>query len=246
MKYKIIIEYDGTNYLGWQKQVDRPLKAIEDILQNAIFKLTTEKVKINCCGRTDSGVHALGQVADFDLKKQFQPFRILMGLNYFLSEEQISILSCHFENSSFHSRYSAKQRHYQYLILNRRAPPAINKNRVFHMPTKLNIAKMQEGANYLIGQHDFSSFRDAKCQAGHAVRSLSKINLSQDNEMIKVDISAKSFLHHMVRNIIGTLVLVGQEKITPQNIDKILKAKNRVCSGPNAPACGLYFLGADY
>lgn len=250
MRYKLTIEYDGTNYVGWQKQPDQPNNSIEELLQKAIYDFSSQNVKINCAGRTDSGVHAVAQIADFELEKDFREFRILMALNNNLRSSDISILKCEKVLKNFHSRFDAKNRSYLYRIINRRAPLKLEKNRAFHIPTKLNIEAMQQGAKHLIGEHDFSSFRDAKCQSISAIKTVDSVNISTQKilagEEISISISAKSFLHHMVRNIVGTLVLVGQEKILPQDVESILQAKDRTKSGPNAPACGLYFLGAKY
>lgn len=246
MRYKLTIEYDGTNYVGWQEQPDQPYKSIEEVLRKAIYNLTFENVKINCAGRTDSGVHAIAQIADFEIAKKFSPFRILMGLNYNLNTEDIAIIDCEEVDDEFHSRYDAKMRSYKYVILNRRAPAILLKNRVYHIPTELNLKKMEEGAKFLIGEHDFSSFRDSKCQSLSPIKNINEIKLTKNAEKIEIFIAAKSFLHHMVRNIVGSLVLVGQEKILPKDIKTILEAKDRTKSGPNAPACGLYFLGAKY
>lgn len=246
MRYKITIEYDGTNYVGWQSQKDQPNKSIEEILQNAIYELTFEKVKINCAGRTDAGVHAIAQIADFYLEKNFKPHQILMGVNNKLLENNIAIIDCEIVDDNFHSRYNAKLRTYHYKILNRKTRPILQKNRVFHFPTKLDVQKMQEAAQFLIGTHDFTSFQDSKCQSLSPIKTVKSVNFFQKNQEIIIKISAKSFLHHMVRNIIGTLILVGQEKISPQDFLEILKSKDRTKSGFNAPSCGLYFFCAKY
>lgn len=250
MRYKIIIEYDGSGYIGFQKQPTVKAKSVEEVLELALFKLTQKKIKIFVSGRTDAGVHALGQVIHFDLEKEFAPERILMGLNNYLRSEETSVICCSQVSAEFHARFSAKMRHYRYLLINRKAPLTLQKNRAWHVAKKLDISAMKAGADFLIGEHDFSSFRDSDCQASSPIRTMQKIVIEEKiggiAGEISIEFSAKSFLHHMVRNIVGTLVLVGLGKIQPEEIKKILQLRDRTKSGPNAPACGLYFLGVDY
>jgi len=246
MRYKLLIEYDGTNYCGFQRQKEPGQNSIAQCLEEAIFKLSQEEVKITGAGRTDTGVHALGQVVHFDLKKTFTPYKMIMALNNYLREEAIVVLDYEVVDENFHARISAKMRHYNYIIINRRSSLALDKNRAHHISRKLDISAMQEAANHLIGTHDFSSFRDAECQALSPIKSVEKILISQSGEKICINVSAKSFLHHMVRNIVGTLIWVGVGKISADDMKKILEAKDRNQSGPNVPACGLYFLKTDY
>jgi len=215
-------------------------------LENAIFLLTLEKTKIIASGRTDAGVHALGQVIHFDLNKKFAPGKMILGLNNFLREESIVIVDCEIMDENFHARFNAKMRHYRYIIINRQTPLTLRKDRAWHVIKKLDLDEMKKAAKFLIGQHDFSSFRDSECQAKSAVKTIKKIVITQTNEEIFIEISAGSFLHHMVRNIVGTLVLAGVKKIKAAEMKMILEAKDRKKSGKNAPACGLYFLGLDY
>lgn len=243
-RYKIIIEYDGTNFAGWQKQKDTI--SVQKTIEDALAKLSEKEITIHASGRTDAGVHALGQVAHFDLDKEMEDWKIRMALNHYLRNEAVVILSCTKTNDEFHSRFDAKLRHYQYKILNRRAGAVLSKNRAWHIPYELNLEAMKNAAKHLIGKYDFSSFRDAECQAKSPIRTLSKIEIEKIEENINITISAPSFLHHMVRNIVGTLVLVGGEKIKADDIKTILEAKDRTKSGPNAPAYGLYFCQVDY
>ena len=245
-RYKLIIEYDGTNYCGFQKQFGIATKSVEEVLQKAIFQLSQEQVKITACGRTDTGVHALGQVVHFDMEKNLESRQVTLALNSYLRNENVMVLSCEMVNENFHARFNAKMRHYRYVIINRTAPLTIKKNQAWHVAKKLDVKKMQEAANFLIGEHDFSSFRDAECQGKTPVKSIAKITIVRNGEEILINASARSFLHHMVRNIVGTLYLVGIEKMPPTQMKEILEAKDRTKSGPNAPACGLYFLEADY
>lgn len=245
-RFKLTIEYDGTNYCGFQKQKNLPIKSVEETLENAIFSLTGQRVKIVASGRTDTGVHALGQVIHFDLNKDFDPYKIISGLNFYLKDEEISVISAIKVDENFHARLSAKMRHYRYEIINRQSKLTLDKNRAYLVVPALNIQAMQQGANFLIGRHDFTSFRDAECQAQSPVRSIKSILISQKDDKIFIDVSAKSFLHHMVRNIVGTLIWVGKNRIKPQDVEDILKAQDRSKSGPNAPSCGLYFLKCEY
>lgn len=246
MRYKLIIEYDGTRYCGFQKQNDQPDRSVEELLEKAVFNLTGEKVVISVCGRTDAGVHALGQVVHFDLEKEFDVSKIISGMNYFLMERDIVVLSSEVVDKNFHSRLSAKMRHYRYIIINRNAPLAIEKNRAWHVARRLDIQEMRQATKYLIGHHDFSSFRDRHCTALSPMRTISRIEIKELGEEIHIEVSAKSFLHHMVRNIVGTLVFIGKGKEKAENMKNILLAKDRSKSGPNAPACGLYFTKVDY
>ncbi len=246
MRYKITVEYDGTPYVGWQKQPDQPNKSIEEILENAIYELTFEHVTLVCAGRTDAGVHAIGQVVDFEISKEFDTFRMMMGINRFLQETNIVVVACEIVADNFHSRFDARMRHYRYIIINRKASLALQRDFAWHVPLPLDVVSMQLAASYLIGEHDFSAFRDADCQSNTAVRLVRNISVKQKGEEIIIEISAKSFLHHMVRNIVGTLMWVGSERIPVDEMLVILESRDRKMSGPNAPAGGLYFLGVDY
>jgi len=247
MRYKLTVEYDGSNYCGLQKQTDITQKSVEEVLETAIFQLTKERPKITASGRTDAGVHALGQVVHFDLKKKFAPYKMVMGLNNFLRAEDVVALDCELVDKKFHARFDAKMRHYRYRIINRCAPLTLERNRAWHIGgPKLDVKNMKKAAEFLIGEHDFSSFRDAQCQAPSAIRTLVKIEIIEKGEEILIEVSAKSFLHRMVRNIVGTLSWVGLGKITADKMKKILEAKDRTKSGPNAPACGLYFTKVEY
>lgn len=286
MRYKVTIEYDGTNFYGWQRQ--NYGNTIQDEIEAAIFSFSGQKVDVIASGRTDSGVHAIGQIAHFDLDGKYTPFRVMSAINYYLrqsaidensvwqeairkfrgggkvientiarekrpfTQQQISILGCEEVDEDFHARFSAKKRYYKYKILNRRQPTALLQNRCWHVIGDLDIERMRGGAKYLIGQHDFSSFRCSECQAKSPVRTLDEIKICQDDgndfsgKNITVEISAQSFLHNMVRNIVGTLKMVGAGKIEPEEVKKILEAKDRCAAGVTAPAFGLYFWKVDY
>ncbi|MBR1777371.1 MAG: tRNA pseudouridine(38-40) synthase TruA [Alphaproteobacteria bacterium] len=238
-RYKITIEYDGTNYAGWQQQKDAP--SIQEELQQAAFKFLAEDVLITGAGRTDAGVHALGQVAHFDTAKTLDPFRICQAFNAHLRPQPISVLNAEIVSDDFHARFDAKKRFYVYKILNRRSRPALNINRAWWVHQPLDIERMQDAAQVLIGKHDFSTFRAAACQAKSPIKTLDEIRIERYGDLIFFYFSARSFLHHQVRNIVGTLKLVGEGVWTKQNVINALEAKDRKAGGPTAAAEGLYF-----
>jgi tRNA pseudouridine38-40 synthase len=197
-------------------------------------------------GRTDAGVHARGQVAHFDLIRNFLPGTVRDALNFHLRPAPIAILNCDIVDESFDARFSAKARHYLYRICNRRAPLILDRNRAWHVGVPLNAAAMQEAAQTLLGRHDFTTFRSAQCQAKSALRTLSSLDVTQDGERIIITTSARSFLHHQVRSIAGSLKLVGEGKWRAADVRRVLEARDRTACGPVAPACGLYFMKVDY
>ena len=242
MRYKITIEYDGTNILGWQRQLDGP--SVQEYLEKALSYLSDDgkEIPVQGAGRTDAGVHALAQVAHFDLEREIADWKLRDALNFHLREQEAPVVVLDVEevDENFNARFSAKGRGYIYRILNRRSPAVLEKDRVWWVPVDLDIGKMQEGAKYLLGHHDFSSFRAAACQAKSPIKTLDKLDISQRGEEIIFEVEAKSFLHHQVRNMVGTLKLVGDGHLTPQDVKRILEAKDRKAAGPTAPACGLY------
>lgn len=273
MRYKIDIEYDGTNYSGWQKQGQG--LSIQEIIEDSVAKLSGQNTEVVGCGRTDAGVHAISQVAHFDLDKKIAKATIVSGLNYYLglynrsliskfgeaitdkfgnfysnfkllNGQDIVVKSCEIVNEDFHARFSSKMRHYQYIIINRPTPLVLMKNRAWHVIKELNVDLMNRASRTLIGKHDFSSFRDSQCQALSPVKTMSGCEVIRKDDEIIFKFSAKSFLHHMIRNIVGTLKDVGTGKTSVDEFQKILEAKDRKMAGMNAPACGLYFLGAEY
>ena len=241
-RFKINLEYDGTELIGWQENAQG--SSVQSLLQDAIFKFCGEKVIVYSAGRTDAGVHAIAMVAHFDLEREQSPDTVMRAINFYLTEKPVSVLSCEKVDDDFHSRFSCIARHYKYIIVNRNAPVVLNKNRVWWVPQKLDINAMQTAAKKLIGKHDFTSFRAAQCQAKSPIKTLDSVTITQNGDEIVFDFSARSFLHHQVRNMVGTLVEIGMGK--PLDIDEIFNAKNRSAAGINAPACGLYFIGADY
>jgi len=241
-RYKINLEYDGTNLIGWQENRQGP--SVQSLLQDAIFKFCGEKVTVHGAGRTDAGVHAINMVAHFDLEKEQEPETVKKALNFYLVEEPVSVLNCEKVSDDFHARFSCVKRHYKYVVLNRSAPVVLQKNRVWWVPQKLDVEKMKSEAQKLIGKHDFTSFRSVQCQSKSPIKTLDECIITQSGEEIIFEFSARSFLHHQVRNMVGTLVEIGMGK--DLDIDKIFNAKNRSAAGVNAPASGLFFVGADY
>jgi len=242
-RYKLTIEYDGTGISGWQRQKEH--LSVQQIVEEAIFKLSQEDVTIQCSGRTDAGVHARGQVAHFDLNKEFPLHKLRRGLNSYLPE-QISIIEAEEVSPEFNARFDATERHYRYHIINRDSLLALDRKRAWQVSEKLDINAMREGAKFLIGEHDFSSFRASACQAKSPMKAINKIEITQDGENIFIDVSAQSFLHHMIRNITGNLVMVGKGRWQPEKIKEVLELKDRKIAAATAPAYGLYFIKVDY
>lgn len=243
-RYKCTVEYDGSLFYGWQRQDSVP--TVQQIIEEALYGFCGTKIEVYASGRTDAGVHATGQVIHFDLPKAYDTFRIINGINFHLKPAPVVIIDAEEVNDEFHARFDAKKRYYIYRIINRRAPLTIEHNRAWQVPLPLDAVLMQEAANHLIGLHDFTSFRDSECQSKSPVKTVDEIKLVQNGDEIKIYVSAKSFLHHMVRNITGTLKLVGAGKIKPEYMDEIINAKNRSAAGPTAPACGLYLVKVEY
>ncbi len=244
-RYKITIEYKGTNFVGWQKQADNP-NSIQEIIEKAILGLTGETIDLVGSGRTDAGVHALAQIAHFDLSCKKSAFKMRAGLNHYLRNTDIAILDCAAVAENFHSRFEAKMRHYQYQIISRHPHLTLHRNLAWQITYPLSIEEMVKASKYLLGKHDFSSFRDSECQSKNVIKTIEKIEIFQEGDLVKMNFSAKSFLHHQVRNMVGTLVLVGGGKLKAEDVKTILESCDRQKSGPNAPAAGLYFLGVDY
>lgn len=244
-RYKAIIEYDGTNYFGWQRQVG--LRTIQQTIEDSLYCLNGElPVIVYGAGRTDAGVHALCQVAHFDLDKEREPFNILQCINSNLKNEEISVISVEKTDDDFHARFCAKQRSYKYVIFNRRAKPALHKNQVWWVIRDLNVSKMHAAAQHLVGRHDFSSFRAKGCQALSPIKTIDEINVYRKDEYVYVEISALSFLYHQVRNIVGTLYNVGTESWSEDYFVDVFKSKDRSKAGVTAPASGLYFSNVKY
>jgi|TARA_B110000438_G_C15778382_1_gene635151 tRNA pseudouridine38-40 synthase len=241
--YKIVIEYDGTDYVGWQRQ-DNGI-SIQEAIEISIFKLTGEEVNIFGAGRTDAGVHALGQVANFILKKEFRTDNIRDGLNQYLRPQPIAILKAELVNQNFHARFSAIKRTYEYIITNRRAPLTITKNKSWGVFKKLNFNKMTLEAKSFIGKNNLQAFRSAHCQSNSALKTIDNITIKNKYGDIIITVSAKSFLHSQVRIMVGTIVEIGKGKLL-KSIKDIIKEEERSQAGITAPACGLYLVRVDY
>lgn len=254
-RYKLLIEYDGTGLAGWQHMPGKP--SVQGALMQAVFGFCGERVEVIGAGRTDAGVHALGQVAHLDLAREHSPHTVMSALNHHLQmleparmntplERRISILRAERVEDAFNARFSATARHYLFRILNRRAPPALEAGRVWHVPEKLDASAMHLAAQTLVGHHDFTSFRDTQCQANSPVKTLERLDVMRAGEEIHLHVSARSFLHHMVRNLAGTLKLAGTGALTPQGMARIRDAKDRREAGPTAPPHGLCLVRVDY
>ncbi len=241
-RYKIILEYDGTDLIGWQENRQGP--SVQSLIKDAIEKFCGMRPDVVAAGRTDAGVHAVAMVAHFDLDGDWTGDTVMRALNFYLTGAPVSVLDCQIVGNEFNARFSCIARHYKYIVLNRRAPAVLNKNRMWWVPRPLDINAMRASAQRLLGQHDFTSFRATQCQAKSPIKTLDKCEIVQRGDEITFNFSARSFLHHQVRNIVGTLVEIGLGK--PYDIDEIFAAKNRSAAGPTAPACGLYFMAADY
>ncbi|MFT6556216.1 tRNA pseudouridine(38-40) synthase TruA [Sneathiella sp.] len=243
-RYKITIEYDGRDLVGWQRQENGP--SVQQHIEEAIFKFCGEDIRIQGAGRTDAGVHALGQVATFDLSGDHTTRTVMNAINQHLKPARVAILDCRQVDSEFNARFSATGRHYLYRIINRRAPLTIDNGLAWHVKRDLDSDAMKAATEILIGRHDFTSFRAAACQAKSPVRTLSKLDVQRFDDEIQVRVSALSFLHNQVRSMVGTLSLVGTGQWTKDDVQKALDARDRQKAGPNAPAYGLYLTDVDY
>lgn len=243
-RYRITIEYDGTPFVGWQIQASG--LSVQGELVRAIGQFSGETVSVRGAGRTDAGVHGLGQVAHFDLARTWDPLKVREALNYHLKPHPISVLDCTPVSDDFDARFSATARHYLYRILNRRAPPALDRNRVWWQPMPLDATAMHEAAQQLVGRHDFSTFRAAACQAKSPIKTLDRLDVTVVGAEIHVRTSARSFLHSQVRSMVGSLKLVGTGRWRVADLSVALAARDRSACGPVAPAHGLYLAGVDY
>jgi tRNA pseudouridine38-40 synthase len=243
-RYRLTLEYDGAPFVGWQRQDNGP--SVQGALEDAIEKLSGERVTVTGSGRTDAGVHALGQVAHFDLVKEFKPGKVRDALNYHLRPNPVVVVDADVADSEFHARFSARSRHYLFRILNRRSPPALDAGKVWHVSPRLDADAMHAAAQVLVGQHDFTTFRAAECQAQSPVKTLDRLDVSRRADEIHIEASARSFLHHQIRSFAGTLKLVGEGKWTPRDVALALAAKDRTRCGPVAPPDGLYLVRVDY
>jgi len=243
-RFKIKIEYDGTPFVGWQFQKNG--QSIQEIIQKAIFKFSNEKVTVIGSGRTDSGVHALGQVAHFDLKKKIKEKKILPAINQNIGNKPITVLKVNKTNKKFHARHNAKKRTYRYLIINRQSPLTLQKNKAWHIRKKLDLLSMKKGAKLLLGTHDFSTFRASSCQAKSPIKTMERILIKKNRDKIILQFTSRSFLQQQVRSMVGSLKYLGESKWNIKDFIKSFKSKNRIKCAPPAPACGLYLLKIEY
>ncbi len=242
---KLTLQYDGTDYFGWQRQKNTH-RTIAEILENILSKILREKVKLIAAGRTDTGVHARGQVANFITGSQMALIRIHQSLNALLPKD-IRVIKVELALADFHSRYSAKLKTYRYTILNRKIQDVFLRRFVYHYPlAKLDVAAMRKAASFLVGSHDFVSFKRTDKKIKPTVRELKEIKISRKGDIIYIDVFAQSFLYHMVRNIAGTLIEIGKGKFPPESLKKILQSKDRKTAGPTALACGLCLMKVKY
>jgi len=244
MKYKLLIEYDGTDYCGWQRQ-NQP-NSIQGIIEHAIKKFCGNIVTVQGAGRTDSGVHASGQVAHINLAREYDTKRIGKAINFYLKDEKISILEVIKVEEGFDARFSALKRYYRYKIINRNSPLTYDLNKYFHVVSPLNLERMEQAAKSFIGQHDFTTFRSSNCQSPSPVKNIDKIIVKRNSDKIYIDFVAKSFLQTQVRSMMGCIIKVGIGSWSNNKISELIKAKDRSQCAKLAPPCGLYLTRVDY
>ncbi len=243
-RYKLILEYLGTNFSGWQKQ--KNTCSIQETLEIAAYRLLQEKINLVVAGRTDSGVHALGQVFHFDYNEKLDCKKVLLGINHFLKKKNISILSIVLVNEDFDSRRDAKLRTYKYKILNRIASPAILENQIWHISKILDFEQMYKASKLFLGSHDFTTFRASSCTATSPHREIKLSDLKKINDEIIYTVKSRSFLQHQVRSMVGAIKAVGENKWTLEHLDEAFRSKDRNKCAPPAPACGLYLESIEY
>jgi tRNA pseudouridine38-40 synthase len=230
--------------MGWQRQDHGP--SVQQALEDALRRMTGEEAAFTAAGRTDAGVHALAMSTHVDIERSLTPHRLREGLNALVRPQPISVLGVEQVADDWHARFSCLGRRYRYRILSRRAPPALDSGRVWHIAVPLDVDAMREGAAHLVGRHDFTTFRSAHCQSDSPVKTLDRLEISRTGEEIHVEAAARSFLHHQVRSMVGCLAMVGRGQWTPDDMRKALEARDRSALGFNAPPHGLYFVEAVY
>lgn len=244
MRYHLIIEYDGTDYVGWQRQKNG--FSVQEALEQAIKAFTGQSVGIVGAGRTDSGVHALGQSMHCDIDGGHSANTVAKAINYHLGDNRISVVSAREAPDDFHARFSAIKRSYEYRIVNRRAPLTLTHGQAWQVPKALDVPAMSEAASFLIGHHDFTTFRSIRCQAKSPVKTLDTLEVTKEGDVIFIHTSARSFLHNQVRSMVGSLRKVGDGSWEPQKLKEILAAADRTECGPVAPALGLFLNSVEY
>jgi tRNA pseudouridine38-40 synthase len=243
-RWKLTIEYDGGPFMGWQRQDHGP--SVQQALEEALERMTGERATVTAAGRTDAGVHALAMSAHVDIAREVTPHRLREGLNALVRPQPVSVLEVAAVADDWHARFSCLGRRYRYRILNRRAPPALDSGRVWHIAVPLDSEAMRAGAAQLIGRHDFTTFRSAHCQSDSPVKTLDRLDVDRVGDEIHIEAAARSFLHHQVRSMVGCLALVGRGQWRPGDIGKALEARDRAALGFNAPPQGIYFVEAIY
>ena len=243
-RYKLTLEYDGAGFVGWQRQDNGP--SVQAALEAAVLAFCGEAVTAHGAGRTDAGVHALGQAAHIDLAKPADADTVRDALNAHLKPAAVTVLATEVVDGDFHARFSARERAYRYRIVNRRTPLALDRGRAWFVPQPLDAAAMHDAANALTGHHDFTSFRASECQAKSPVKTLDALEVTRGGNELVIEARARSFLHHQVRNIVGTLKLVGEGKWRRADVSRAIEARDRRAAGPTAPAEGLYLVSVRY
>jgi tRNA pseudouridine38-40 synthase len=243
-RFRLLIEYDGTGYVGWQRQENGP--SIQQAIEEAVFAFAGERVNLAAAGRTDAGVHGLGQVAHLDLARETSAETLRDAVNFHLKPQPIAILAAEAVSGDFHARFSAIGRRYLYRIVNRRAPLALMRDRAWQVQVRLDSDAMHQAAQRLIGNHDFTSFRSSICQAASPVKTLDRLDVEREGNEIRIHAAARSFLHHQVRNMVGTLKLVGEGRWSADDVSAALAARSRSAAGPTAPPEGLFLAEVRY
>ena len=243
-RYKLVIEYDGAGFVGWQRQTNG--LSVQQVLEEAVRAFCGEEAASVAAGRTDAGVHAIGQVVHLDIAKAADAATVRDAINFHMRPHAVAVLAAEPVPEDFHARFSATSRRYRYRVLNRPARPVLERGRAWWVPAPLDLAAMRDAARLLIGRHDFSSFRAAECQASSPVKTLDLLEIARADEIVSLEARARSFLHHQVRNMMGTLKLVGEGKWSPEEVRRALDARDRAAAGPTAPAEGLYLVEVTY
>jgi len=243
-RYRLLIEYDGSPFVGWQRQANG--RAVQQAIEEAVTAFCGETTSVNGAGRTDTGVHALGQVAHFHVVREWPEDTVRDAINAHLRPEPVAILEATRVGNDFDARFSAIKRHYRYRIINRRAPLAVELGHAWHVMKPLDAGAMHEAAQALVGHHDFTTFRSSECQSASPVKTVDRLDVTRDGELIVIEVSARSFLHNQVRSFVGSLKLVGEGKWSAADLKAALEAKDRAACGPVAPPQGLYLVGVDY
>ncbi len=243
-RWRLTVEYDGGPFFGWQRQDQGP--TVQQALEEAIARMTGERVAVHGAGRTDAGVHALAMEAHVDIAKPLTPHRLREGINALVRPQPVSVLEVAQVADDWHARFSCSGRRYRYRILARRAPPAMDLGRVWHIASLLDVEAMRAGAAMLVGSHDFTTFRSVHCQSASPVKTLDRLEVTATGEEVQVEADARSFLHHQVRSMVGCLAMIGRGQWGPKDMRIALEAKDRAALGLNAPPQGLYFVAATY